>query len=75
MPMRAPAWTLYNLSVTYNPIKDLALSFLVNNVFNKMPPLDRSYPGTASTPYDTSNYNVFGRAMYLEANYKFGSTK
>jgi len=72
---KLPAWTLYNLSVTYNPIKDLALSFLVNNVFNKMPPLDRSYPGTASTPYDTSNYNVFGRAMYLEANYKFGSTK
>ena len=70
---KLPAWTLYNASVTYNPTKNLGLSFLVNNVFNKMPPLDRSYPGTASTPYNTSNYNVYGRAMYIEANYKFGA--
>lgn len=67
------AWTLYNASVTYNPVKNLGLSFLVNNVFNKMPPLDRSYPGTTGTPYNTTNYNVYGRAMYIEANYKFGA--
>ncbi len=66
------AWTLYNASVTFNPIRSLGLSFLVNNVFNKMPPLDRSYPGTTGTPYDSTNYNVYGRAMYLEANYRFG---
>ena len=70
---KLPAWTLYNASVSYSPIKSLTLSFLVNNVFNKMPPLDRSYPGTAGTPYDTTNYNVYGRAMYVEANYKFGA--
>ena len=70
---KLPAWTLYNASVTYNPIKNLGLSFLVNNVFNKMPPLDRSYPGTSGTPYNTDNYNVYGRAMYIEANYKFGA--
>jgi len=67
------AWILYNASVTYNPTKNLGLSFLVNNLFNKMPPLDRSYPGTSSQPYNDSNYNVYGRAMYLEANYKFGA--
>ncbi|EIL95853.1 MAG: TonB-dependent receptor [Pusillimonas sp.] len=69
---KLPAWTLYNLSVTYNPIKSLALSFLVNNVLNKMPPIDRSYPGTSSVPYNTDNYNVYGRAMYIEAKYSFG---
>jgi hypothetical protein len=37
-----------------------------------MPPIDRSYPGTTSQPYDTTNYNVYGRSMFLEANYKFG---
>lgn len=70
---KLPAWTLYNASVTWNPVKPLALSFLVNNLFNKMPPMDHSYPGTSGTPYNTSNYNVYGRAMYIEANYKFGA--
>lgn len=66
-------WIVWNASVTYNPTKNLALSLLVNNVFNKMPPIDNSYPGTVAGPYNTDNYNVFGRGMYLEANYKFGS--
>lgn len=70
---KLPAWILYNASVTYKPTKNLGLSFMVNNVFNKMPPLDRSYPGTTGTPYNTSNYNVYGRAIYIEANYKFGA--
>jgi outer membrane receptor protein involved in Fe transport len=69
---KLPAWTLYNASVTYNPIKSLGLSVLVNNVFNKMPPTDHTYPGTTGTPYNIFNYNVYGRAIYLEANYKFG---
>lgn len=66
------AWTLYNASVTFNPIKALGLSLMVNNVFNKMPPIDRTYPGTSSSPYNEANYNVYGRAVYLEANYRFG---
>jgi hypothetical protein len=69
---RLPAWTLYNASVTYNPIKRLGLSLQVTNLFNKMPPADHSYPGTTSQPYNTTNYNVYGRSMFLEANYKFG---
>lgn len=69
---KLPAWVIYNASVTYNPIKSLGLSLQVTNLFNKMPPADHSYPGTTSLPYDATNYNVYGRAMYLEANYKFG---
>lgn len=68
---KLPAWILWNASVTYNPVKNLGLSLLVNNLFNKMPPLDRTYSGLTSTPYNTDNYNVYGRAIYLEANYKF----
>lgn len=69
---RLAPWIVWNASVTFNPTKNLGLSFLLNNAFNKMPPMDRSYPGTTSTPYNTDNYNVYGRAMYLEMNYKFG---
>ncbi|SFK60617.1 TonB-dependent receptor domain-containing protein [Rhodanobacter glycinis] len=65
-------WVKWNASVTYNPMENLGLSLLVNNLFDKMPPVDHSYPGTTGTPYNTDNYDVFGRAIYLEANYKFG---
>lgn len=68
---KLPPWVIYNASVTWNATEQLGLSFLVNNLFNKMPPLDRSYPGTTGTPYNTSNYNPYGRAMYVEAKYKF----
>ena len=68
---KLPSWTLYNASVTYNPIKSLGLSLQVTNVFNKMPPKDRSYPSYYS-PYNADNYNPYGRGMFLEANYKFG---
>lgn len=67
-------WILYNASVTYNPIKSLGLSLLVNNLFDKMPPKDNSYPGTTNSPYNTDNYNVYGRAIYLEAKYSFGGS-
>lgn len=66
------AWITWNASVSYRPVDSLALSLLINNVFDKMPPKDRTYPGTSGVPYNTLNYNVYGRAIYLEANYKLG---
>ena len=70
---KLPSWTVCNGSVTYNPIKNLGLSLLVKNVFNKIPPMDHSYPGSTGTSFNVSNYNVYGHAMYIEANYKFGA--
>ena len=70
---RLPAWILWNASVTYNPIKNLGVSLQVSNLFNKMPPVDNSYPGTSSAPYNSLNYNPYGRSFFLEANYKFGN--
>ncbi len=72
---RVAPWILWNASVTYNPMKNLALSFLVNNLFNAEPPHDSSYPGTSGAPYNETNYNVYGRTMYIEAKYSFGSSK
>ena len=69
---RLGPWTLYNASVTFNPTKALGLSLMVNNLFNKMPPRDTSYSGLTAEPYNIFNYNVFGRAIYVEASYKFG---
>jgi iron complex outermembrane recepter protein len=69
---KLPAWVIYNASVSYSPISNLKLSFVIDNLFNTMPPADNSYPGTTSAPYNKYNYNVFGRTFFLEANYKFG---
>ncbi|GGA24002.1 TonB-dependent receptor domain-containing protein [Dyella nitratireducens] len=72
---RLAPWIRYNLTVSYSPIKSLALTLDIINVFNKMPPLDRSYPGTQSQPFNASNYDVNGREFFVEATYKFGSAK
>ena len=50
-----------------------SFSFLVNNLSNRMPDMDvSSYPGNSGEPYNTSNYNVLGRAYYVEAKWSFG---
>lgn len=69
---RLPAFTLYSLSVSYQPIDALGLSFMVNNLLNDMPPEDDSYPGSSGAPYNSAQYSPYGRAFYVEARYEFG---
>jgi outer membrane receptor protein involved in Fe transport len=64
--------TTFNASVTYHPTDSLELSFLVNNLTNKMPPKDDTYDGLSGAPYNEFNYDVYGRAFYFEARYNFG---
>ena len=67
------SYTTANASVNFEVTKDLKLSFLVNNLANRMPDMDvLSYPGTSGEPYNSSNFNVLGRAYYLEAKWSFG---
>ena len=48
----------------------------MNNVANRMPDMDvTSYPGSSGEPYNTSNFDVLGRAYYLEAKWSFGKGK
>ena len=55
---------------------DFKLSFLVNNLANRMPTMDVSnYPGNSGAPYNSSNFDVLGRAYYLEAKWSFGKGK
>ena len=64
-----PSWTLCNFSASYQPISSLTVTLALNNVFNKMPPMDTSYPGSNGQPYNEFNYNVYGRQFYLSAHY------
>jgi outer membrane receptor protein involved in Fe transport len=65
-------WTRANVSARYQVLSSLRLSAGINNLFNRMPPEDHSYPGYANAPYNSTNYSVYGRIFYLEANYQFG---
>lgn len=68
-------WMIYNASVQYTVMDNLTVSFLVNNLFNSMPPKDGSYPGSyGGGAYNSTNYDVYGRQMYIEATYKFGKS-
>jgi outer membrane receptor for ferrienterochelin and colicin len=63
-------WTLCNLSLDHAFGARVRMSLAVNNLFNAMPPADHSYSGSDSVPYDTTNYNVFGRSYTVSLRYE-----
>jgi iron complex outermembrane receptor protein len=63
-------WTVVNASVRFQVTAGLTLSLVADNAFNRMPPVDHSYPGFASAPYNNENYNIFGRSFLLQVQYK-----
>lgn len=65
-------FTTYNLSFDYRPFSNLSLSLMINNLLNDTPPEDRTYPGSSGAPYNSAQYSVYGRAVYMEARYTFG---
>jgi outer membrane receptor protein involved in Fe transport len=64
--------TLSNISARYHVTSAFVVSAAVQNLFNSMPPVDRSYPGTETQPYDEFDYSVYGRTYYVQGTYKFG---
>lgn len=64
-------WITWNWSFTYSPTKNVDVSLLTNNILNKMPPKDGSFAGTFPY-YNNENYNVYGREVMLQLNWRFG---
>lgn len=69
------SYTTYNWTVSYTPIEPLSVSILVNNLFDKQPQFDPTQPATTGAPYNSSNFNPYGRALYIEARYRFGGER
>ncbi|GAB3091782.1 TonB-dependent receptor plug domain-containing protein [Lysobacter terrae] len=65
------SYTTLNASVNYRATPDLNFSFLVTNLGNRMPDMDLTYDGLTGSPYNTGNYDVYGRAFFVEAKYVF----
>lgn len=62
----------YNVSLQYRFDDHSRLSLSVVNVFNKMPPKDRTY--TAYPYYDVSWFDSVGRTINLQYTHKFGGS-
>lgn len=62
----------YNASLQYRFDDHTRLSLSVVNVFNKMPPKDRTY--TAYPYYDVSWFDSVGRTINLQYTHKFGGS-
>jgi outer membrane receptor for ferrienterochelin and colicin len=69
---RVGTWTLANLEIQYEALPGLVLAGHINNIANQMPPEDNSYLGINSAPFNSLNYNPYGRSFYVEATYKYG---
>jgi len=61
---------VYNGSVSYDLTDDMRISVIVNNIKNSMPPKDPTW--TAYPYYNFANYNVYGRAYWVEFDWRFG---
>ncbi|TKR34010.1 TonB-dependent receptor [Luteimonas gilva] len=60
----------YNATLQYRFTDHAKLSLAVDNLFDKMPPRDRSY--TAYPYYDVSWFDTLGRTYFVQFTYKFG---
>jgi outer membrane receptor protein involved in Fe transport len=69
-----PAWVgatyRYNASLQYKLSDHIELAAMVDNLFDKMPPKDRTY--SAYPYYDISWFDAMGRSYYLQLTWKFG---
>lgn len=67
---RLSPWITFNASATYRPTRKLALSLLINNIADKMPPSDT---GNVQYPYfNNDNYNIYGREFMLQVDWRLG---
>ena len=66
---RMPPWIIYNATIKYDIGNAASVALTVNNMFNAMPPLDKSYHFWPY--YDNGAYNIYGRSYYVDFNYRF----
>lgn len=67
------AYAVYNLSVSYNGIKNLTLTGAIKNLFDRIPPFSAAYDGNtgAGSDWEPRVADPRLRSLQLTANYKF----
>lgn len=65
-------WIRYNASMNWKVRDNVTLSLISNNILDKMPPRDKSF--SAFPYYDVFDYNIYGRSIMAEMQFKFGGS-
>ena len=63
-------WSVFDVSASYTGIKGLTLTVAVQNLFDKAPPFSNQN-ATFQSGYDPRIADPVGRALFLQAGYKF----
>lgn len=63
-------WIVYNASVGYQLNEHAKLTFTVNNLFNKLAPIDY-YAGGFEFIHTNTGADYVGRELFMDFNYKF----
>ena len=61
----------FDLQRIYSPLKGISFDVGVNNVTNRMPPIDAYHYNYSSPPFDAGTYSFFGRMYYADLHIKF----
>jgi iron complex outermembrane recepter protein len=70
--LQIPAYTLYDWQTVYTVNKNASVTFGINNLFDKTPPLSlQTGAGSHQVGYDPRYTDAFGRTFYLATNLKF----
>lgn len=64
-----PPWIRYNATVKYDIASNLSVTATVNNLFDAMPPVDKTQTGWPY--YDFGAYNPFGRSYFVDLDMHF----
>ncbi|MEW6981072.1 TonB-dependent receptor [Colwelliaceae bacterium 6471] len=70
--LRVPSYTTANYSTTYFVNDDMNVTFGINNLFDKQPPMSLRTGGAGhQAGYDPRYTDALGRTFYLSADYTF----
>jgi iron complex outermembrane receptor protein len=70
-PTYVGAYSIFDLNVTYNGIKNLTLAVGAKNVFDKQPPIYTFVSNQFQYGYDIAQYDPRSRFVYVKATYRF----
>lgn len=69
--LQVPSYTTVDYLTRYNYDSKLSVSFGINNLFDRTPPLALGENGGHQEGFDPRYYDVLGRTFYITADYTF----
>ena len=70
--LRVPSYTLIDYQTKYDFMDNASITFGINNLFDKQPPMSLRTGGAGhQVGFDPRYFDAYGRTFYLQADYSF----